>query len=129
MKPTFIYGGDSFGFLPPRVNDAYGSFIDQLLSFVLFDALANVTPGLIKVALRPPVSVNAVAGACVAGVLSGASTGVQVLDTAADINNASNQPAATGVQDAIEWVIEQTGKAVDFVQKKIQEQQDKKFEP
>ena len=123
VRPTFIYGGDSFGLLPPRVNDAYGSFIDQLLSFVLFDALANVTPGLIKVALRPPVSVNAVAGACVAGIQSKQG---QILDTAEAINTAANQPAATGVEDAIAWVVETSGKAVDFVNEKIKEQQAKK---
>ena len=37
-----------------------------MLSLPLFDAIADKAPGLIKVALRPPVSVEAVATTCVA---------------------------------------------------------------
>ena len=32
VRPSFIYGGDSFGLFPPRVNDAYGSGVEELLS-------------------------------------------------------------------------------------------------
>jgi nucleoside-diphosphate-sugar epimerase len=116
VRPTFIYGGDSFGLLPPRVNAAYGSFIDQLLSFGLIQKVADITPGLIKVALRPPVSVDSVAGACIS-----AGSGVRVLDSAAAINQASGQPPATGVQDAIEWTVETTGKIVEWVQAKAKQ--------
>jgi nucleoside-diphosphate-sugar epimerase len=131
VRPTFIYGGDSFGLLPPRVNSAYGSFIDQLLSFSLIQKLADISPGLIKVALRPPVSVDAVAGACVNAVLQpqqqqedvegSGSTTVRVLDSAAEINQASGQPPARGVQDAIEWTLETTGKIVEWVQTKAKQ--------
>ena len=31
VKPSFIYGGDEFGLLPPRVSAAYGS-VEELLS-------------------------------------------------------------------------------------------------
>lgn len=119
VRPTFIYGGDSFGLFPPRVNTAYGSFIDQLLSFELFQALANIAPGLIKVALRPPVSVDSVANACVNGIMK--PNGLRVLDSAKEINEASSQPPATGVEDAIEWTIKTAGEIVEWVQDKAKE--------
>jgi len=133
VAPTFIYGGDSFGLLPPRVNDAYGSFIDQLLSFGVIQKLADVLPGLIKVALRPPVSVDAVAGACVNGILGRATTRmisnngstVLVLDTAKDINSMANQLPATGMNDAIDFTIETTTKTVKWIQEKITELNEK----
>jgi nucleoside-diphosphate-sugar epimerase len=103
VKPTFIYGGDSFGLFPPRVNAAYGSGVEELLSSDLIQKLANALPGLIKVALRPPVSVDAVAGACSAAVLGNA---VGVLDGTAQINSAAGQPAATGLTDFINSVKE-----------------------
>ena len=121
VRPTFIYGGDSFGLLPPRVNTAYGSFIDQLLSFGLIQAVADVAPGLIKVALRAPVRVESVAGACVDGVLNPQSTGVRVLDSAKEINEASGQESATGVTDAIDWSIKTAGEIVEWVQEKAKE--------
>lgn len=49
IKPTFIYGGDSFGLTPPRVSDGYGSGIDALLSSGPIRAIAGISPGLIKV--------------------------------------------------------------------------------
>jgi hypothetical protein len=134
---TSLIGGDSFGLIPPRVNDSYGSFIDQLLSFVLFQKLADISPGLIKVALRPPVSVNAVANACVNGILlsssisaasstsSGGGSGggnVNILDTAKDINDMAKQEPATGINDAIDWTIQTTKDAVNFIQEKVKEQ-------
>ena len=64
VKPTFIYGGTDFGLIPPRVNYEYGSGVEELLSLPPFKFLADVTPGLIKVALRPPVCVDSVAAAC-----------------------------------------------------------------
>ena len=57
MKPTFIYGGESFGLFPPRVTDGYGSGIEELLSNGAIKALADFMPGLIKVNTpqpRPP---------------------------------------------------------------------------
>jgi len=121
VRPTFIYGGDYFGLLPPRVNTAYGSFIDQLLSIGLIQAVADITPGLIKVALRPPVLAESVAGACVDGVLNPQRSGVRVLDSAKDINEASGQAPATGVTDAIEWSIKTAGEIAEWVQKKAKE--------
>lgn len=49
IKPSFIYGGDSFGLTPPRVSDGYGSGIDALLSSGPIRAIAGISPGLIKV--------------------------------------------------------------------------------
>lgn len=49
IKPTFIYGGDSFGLTPPRVSDGYGSGIDALLSSGPIRAIAGISPGLVKV--------------------------------------------------------------------------------
>ena len=120
VRPTFIYGGESFGLFPPRVNTAYGSFIDQLLSFGLIKVLADVTPGLIKVALRPPVAVESVAGACVDGIFNN-QNGVKILDTAAEINDASGQPDATGVKDAIDWTAKTASEIAAWIQEKAKE--------
>jgi nucleoside-diphosphate-sugar epimerase len=124
IKPSFIYGGDSFGLLPPRVNTAYGSLIDQLLSFGLVQVLADVAPGLIKVALRPPVSVEAVAGACAAAAL-GEIKG-ETLDGTKAINAATNPPASTGLTDAIEWTVETAKGAIDSASALAKEQAMKK---
>jgi len=97
VKPTFIYGGDSFGLFPPRVNSAYGSAVEEVLSSPPLKGLANVMPGLIKVALRPPVSVDAVAAAAAGAALGEFSA--SVLDGTAQINAATDQPAATGLSD------------------------------
>jgi len=124
VSPTFIYGGDSFGLLPPRVNDAYGSFIDQLLSFGIIQKLADVSPGLIKVALRPPVSVDAVAGACVNGILkvnSSSKGTTTILDTAKDINTMANQKPATGINDAIDFTIQTATETTKWIQEKVKE--------
>lgn len=70
IEPTFIYGGDSFNFNPPRVAGFYGEFIEALLSSGPIRAITNVAPeGFIKIALEPPVSVDSVANAAVAGAL------------------------------------------------------------
>ena len=118
VKPTFIYGGDSFGLIPPRVTSEYGSLIEELLSLGLFKILADVTPGLIKVALRPPSSVEAVAEACVSAALEGPALG-KVLEGAAEINDITNQPAATGLTDAIEWLKLKTSDAVEWTKEEV----------
>ena len=69
IKPTFIYGGEAFALKPPRVTAAYGSGVEEVLSLAPIQALADAAPGLIKVALRPPVSVEAVAMACASAAL------------------------------------------------------------
>lgn len=109
VKPTFIYGGDSFGLLPPRVNTAYGSGIEELLSSPVFCWLADNTPGMIKVALRPPSSVDAVAQACALAALgalaedSATRRAVGTLDGTAAINESTGLPAARGLSDAVSW--------------------------
>mmetsp|Transcript_22784 Transcript_22784/g.56844 ORF Transcript_22784/g.56844 Transcript_22784/m.56844 type:complete len:315 (+) Transcript_22784:25-969(+) len=69
IKPTFIFGGDDFSLSPPRVSGAYGGIIDSLLSSAPIRAIAGIAPGFIKLALLPPVSVDEVAAAAVAGAL------------------------------------------------------------
>jgi len=135
VAPTFIYGGeaflskfvssngvDAFGVLPPRVADGCGSFVDQLLSFPLFQLVADKTPGLLKVAFRPPVSVDAVAGACVQGILKpqGAGKTVTLLDTAHDINALAQHPPATGITDVREWTVQTATGLSEWIQQKIQ---------
>ena len=116
VKPTFIYGGDSFGFLPPRVTTEYGSFIEELL--FKFKLLADLTPGLIKVALRPPSSVNAVADACVSAAIDGDANG-KVLEGAAEINEITNQPPAEGLTNAIKWATEKTGEFIEWTKEEV----------
>ena len=99
VKPSFIYGGDSFELFPPRVNDGYGSAVEEILSNGIVQKIADVMPGLIKVALRPPVSVDAVAGAVVSATLGGVTD--SKLDGTFAINKAADRPAATGLSDAI----------------------------
>jgi len=122
VRPTFIYGGDSFGLTPPRVNADYGSGVEQLLSLPPIKIVADALPsglikagpveklpvGLVKVALRPPVSVEAVAGACAAAAMGEASG---VLDGTAAINKAAGAPPATGLQEALVWSGEKLGAA------------------
>lgn len=118
VKPTFIYGGDSFGLIPPRVNKEYGSFIEELLSLGLIKFFADITPGLIKVALRPPSSVDAVAEACVSAAIAGPALG-KVLDGAAEINEITNQPAATGLTDAIEFASQKLGETYEWAKEEL----------
>jgi len=119
VRPTFIYGGDAFGLLPPRVNFEYGSGVEELLSLGIFKVLADITPGLVKVALRPPSSVDAVAAACASAALDEIEGGV--FDGTAAINVATNQPAATGLTEALAWAKENTVKAYDWTKAKIEE--------
>lgn len=131
IKPTFIYGGADFALIPPRVNNEYGSGVEELLSLPPFKLLAGVTPGLIKVALRPPVSVDSVAAACAKAALD-ESGFLPVLDGTDQINEYSGQLKATGLTNALEWGKEQVikfydwakvevPKAIDSVQAKIEE--------
>mmetsp|Transcript_18087 Transcript_18087/g.22142 ORF Transcript_18087/g.22142 Transcript_18087/m.22142 type:complete len:317 (-) Transcript_18087:102-1052(-) len=69
IEPTFIYGGDKFAITPPRVADGYGKLVEGVLSTGPFRAVASIAPGIIGVALEPPVKVRAVASAAVAGAL------------------------------------------------------------
>ena len=92
----------------------YGSLIEELLSLGLFKALADLTPGLIKVALRPPSSVDAVADACVSAALEGPALG-KVLEGGAEINEVTNQPPAKGLTNAITVVKEKTGEVFEWL--------------
>lgn len=70
IEPTFIYGGGSFELNPPRVASFYGKFVEGLLSSSPIRAIDRVlSPGFIKIALEPPVPVDAVADAAIAGAL------------------------------------------------------------
>lgn len=100
VKPSFIYGGDSFGLFPPRVTAGYGAAIEQILSNGVITKLADALPGLIKVALRPPVSVDAVAAACAGAALG--TVPAKVYDGTAEINGATGRPTATGLTDFLD---------------------------
>lgn len=79
IEPTFIYGGDAFGINPPRVAGFYGQLIEGLLASPPIRAVEGILPpGIIKIALEPPVSVDAVVNAAVAGALG---RGTNILDT------------------------------------------------
>lgn len=70
IEPTFIHGGGEFNVNPPRVAGFYGEFIEALLSSPPLRTITNIAPGgFVKIALEPPVSVDSVAGAAVAGAL------------------------------------------------------------
>ena len=87
IEPSFIYGGGSFEINPPRVASFYGQFIEGLLSSNPIRSIERIlSPGLIKIALEPPVPVEAVANAAVAGALGKT---ISVLDTYDKIKEAS----------------------------------------
>ena len=86
IEPTFIYGGDKFAVNPPRVADGYGKLVEGVLSSGLFRVAASVSPGMLGVALEPPVKVGSVAGAAVAGALG---LSQPILDTYDKINEAA----------------------------------------
>lgn len=90
IEPTFIYGGGSFELNPPRVAGFYGKFIEDILSS---SPIRNVerllNPGIIKIALEPPVPVEDVANAAAAGALG--ETTLPVLDSYDKIKQASLQ--------------------------------------
>lgn len=88
IEPTFIYGGGSFEISPPRVASFYGKFIEGLLSSSPLRTLTGIAPaGILKIALEPPVPVEAVASAAVAGALGKGA--LPVLDTYDKIKQAA----------------------------------------
>ena len=99
VKPSFIYGGDSFELFPPRVASGYGAAIEEILSNAIITKIADVLPGLLKVALRPPSSVDAVAEACVRCAVGDCAT--TVLDVTVAINEAAGADKATGFSDFV----------------------------
>ena len=134
LKPTFIYGGESFDlplpgkFVAPRVSLAYGSAVEEILSLKPIQALADAAPGLIKVALRPPSSVDAVATACVKAALGELTTGaatrraVGTLDGTEAINAAAGAQTPTVVREALARVGD---KIADFTEKFFQAMQNR----
>lgn len=89
IEPTFIYGGGSFELNPPRVASFYGEFIEGLLSSSPVRSIERIlSPGIIKIALEPPVPVEAVAAAAVNGAL-GKITGI--LDSYDKIKHAAGK--------------------------------------
>lgn len=86
IEPTFIYGGDKFAVNPPRVADGYGKLVEGILSSGPFRFAASVSPGMIGVALEPPVKVKSVARAAIAGAVG---VSQPVLDTYDKIKEAS----------------------------------------
>jgi nucleoside-diphosphate-sugar epimerase len=88
IEPTFIYGGGSFETNPPRVPGSYGQLIEGLLSASPVRQVERImSPGIIKIALEPPVGVEDVAKAAVAGALGRAP--ISILDTYDKIKTAA----------------------------------------
>jgi uncharacterized protein YbjT (DUF2867 family) len=86
IAPTFIYGGDKFAINPPRVAEGYGSLVESVLSSGPFRYAASISPGIIGVALEPPVNVATVADAAIAASLGLSDS---VLDTYDEIKSTS----------------------------------------
>jgi len=105
IKPTFIYGGEEFAIAPPRVAAWYGAGIEELLSSAPFRFIAPKLPGLLKVALRPPVSAEAVAKAC-AGAAMG-TVEARVLEGTDSINEAAGMSTPDGIKVWLEGLKEQ----------------------
>ena len=135
IKPSFIYGGDTFAvplpgkFVAPRVSSDYGYFVEDILSLGPIQALADLMPGLVKVALRPPSSVESVATACAfaaSGKLaSGQATrrAVGTLDGTAAIKAAAGEVPQSSISDGIEraldGIADLTQKLLDTVEARI----------
>jgi uncharacterized protein YbjT (DUF2867 family) len=70
IEPTFIYGGGAFELNPPRVAKNYGKFIESILTASPIRNIERaLSPGFIKIAFEPPIPVEDVANAAVAGAL------------------------------------------------------------
>ena len=69
VKPSFIFGGDTFGLNPPRVTQQYGDVLTKILGSGFVKGIAEKSPGPIALTLAEPVAVDDVAGAVAAGVL------------------------------------------------------------
>jgi hypothetical protein len=65
VRPTFIYGGEEFGWNPPRLPTKFGEIIEALLGLYPIQALSEVLPDILGVAFEAPVNVEAVAGSIV----------------------------------------------------------------
>ena len=97
VKPSFACGGDS---RPSAARGSgYSAAIEEILSNAIITKIAGVLPGLLKVALRPPSSVDAVAEACVRCAVGDCAT--TVLDGTVAINDAAGADKATGFSDFV----------------------------
>ena len=74
---------------PPRVASFYGEFIETLLSSGLVRGITSLSSGFVKIALEPPVSVDAVSSAACNAATGKLNT--DVLDTYDKIIMASKQ--------------------------------------
>lgn len=63
VKPSFIFGGDTFGLNPPRVTQQYGDVLTKILGSGFVKGIAEKSPGPIALTLAEPVAVDDVAGA------------------------------------------------------------------
>jgi len=134
LKPTFIYGGKSFDlpapgrFVAPRVSAAYGSAVEEVLSLSPIQALADAAPGLIKVALRPPSSVEAVATVCALAAVGELATGaatrraVGTLDGTAALKAAAGEATPRSLREAIDRGLDNIG---DFTEQFFAVMQDR----
>ena len=135
IKPSFIYGGERFEvplpgkFVAPRVTSDYGYAVEEILSLGPVQALADAMPGLIKVALRPPSSVEAVATACAFAAQGELARGqatrraVGVLDGTAAIKAAAGEVAPSGIREGLERALDELGdltqKLLDQIEKMV----------
>jgi len=87
VRPSFVYGGSEFGLSPPRVAGAYGSAVEALLSSSPVKNIARIMPGPVALTLEPPVAVENVAAAAVAGAVGAIPPGI--VDGTAEINAAA----------------------------------------
>jgi len=93
LQPSFIYGGEEFSATPPRVAAWYGEKIEGLLGSGVFRGLASVSPAALRLALSPPLSVDDVAAAAVAGA-EGGGVAAMLGDSAALCSGLVSWPAA-----------------------------------
>lgn len=135
LKPSFIYGGSRFEvplpgkFVAPRVSSDYGYFVEEVLAFGPVQALADAAPGLIKVALRPPVSVEAVATACAFAAQGELTRGqatrraVGTLDGTMAIKAAAGEVPASGISEGLDRALDELGdltqKLLDTVESRL----------
>eukprot|EP00573_Skeletonema_grethae_P002702 CAMPEP_0201690888 /NCGR_PEP_ID=MMETSP0578-20130828/4195_1 /ASSEMBLY_ACC=CAM_ASM_000663 /TAXON_ID=267565 /ORGANISM="Skeletonema grethea, Strain CCMP 1804" /LENGTH=499 /DNA_ID=CAMNT_0048175977 /DNA_START=58 /DNA_END=1557 /DNA_ORIENTATION=+ len=99
VRPTFIYGGDEFGWNPPRLPTKFGEIIEALLGLYPVQALSEFLPDALGVALEAPSNVKAVAGSIV-NVIVGLDDSYS-LDTREDIiMSASRRPYGTSHIDS-----------------------------
>ncbi len=86
VKPTFINGRTEFDLLPPRVNYEYRTGIKGLLMLPPFHFLANITPGLIHVALCQLVCMDFIMVVCARAALDKPDADLPILDRRDSIN-------------------------------------------